>query len=159
MIGRHDANFHDIDKGIEELGENTLDVLRFVQGSDSLPFYFGTLSFNTLTVIVELHGFPLKRSVTRVEAKDIGNEVETPPSNVAAFLPKFPPLHTYKSTPQYPKRTEDAKAKRKVLIREKRELESSLVRMDRSKAAESGTGPLFGETKDEQQPSPRKVLA
>eukprot|EP00475_Leptophrys_vorax_P000324 TRINITY_DN10185_c1_g1_i2.p3 TRINITY_DN10185_c1_g1~~TRINITY_DN10185_c1_g1_i2.p3 ORF type:complete len:285 (-),score=89.01 TRINITY_DN10185_c1_g1_i2:1918-2652(-) len=52
--------------------------------------------------------------------------------HIPDFLPPFPDKHTYKFTAMFPKRNEDVNTKRKLHIKQKRQVESSLVKLDQA---------------------------
>jgi hypothetical protein len=66
------------------------------------------------------------------EIVDAIEEKSNSRDHIPDFLPPFPDKHTYKFTAMYPKRSEDINAKRKLHIKQKRQVESSLVKLDQA---------------------------
>lgn len=56
-------------------------------------------------------------------------------SYVPAWMPAFPPDHTFKATPQYPERVSDPRRLRELIVEEGRLAESALQRLFDSRAA------------------------
>jgi hypothetical protein len=56
-------------------------------------------------------------------------------SYVPAWMPEFPPDHTFKATPQYPTRVSDPKKLRQLIVEEGRLAEAALKRFFDSQAA------------------------
>jgi hypothetical protein len=62
----------------------------------------------------------------------LNTSVETRPVHIPEYLPPFPDLHTYKFTAVFPENTQDPATRQKTLIKQKRQVESALVKLDRA---------------------------
>ncbi len=65
-----------------------------------------------------------------VSSEDIVHAKSTPHAHIPEYLPAFPDKHTYQFTAVYPNTNQDVNARRKQLIKQKRQVESALVKLD-----------------------------
>lgn len=119
LARRSQVNMLDVLEALEELGMPLTDLQRFAAGSDDIPYP------------LDVPEFPLKKQIIR------GSDFGPTPAHIPDFLPRFPPEHTYKFTPVFPERISDQASKRREIIMQKRQVETSLIKLDRA-AQESG---------------------
>eukprot|EP00474_Spongospora_subterranea_P010393 CRZ10851.1 hypothetical protein [Spongospora subterranea] len=110
---------------INDLGTNVQSLLQYKKSSNNLPF------------IYDLLPFPQPREViicAPTTTSDTATQNDPPPDLpvIPSYLPPLPAPHTYQFTPVYQKPAIDPNARRKMIIKQKRQVESSLVKLSRS---------------------------
>jgi len=116
---RTESNFNDIRQALKDLHVSLDDLRTFALVADDLPFAKDSADNNVLPSVQETE------------------EKQSQP-HIPDFLPPFPSPHAYIHTPVFEERITDAKLLRKAKNKEKRQIETSLAKLNEK----MGTQPI-----------------
>jgi len=128
---RTESNFNDIRQALKDLHVSLDDLRTFALVADDLPF------------AKDIPEFPLKRPQTDSADNNVlpsvqETEEKQSQPHIPDFLPPFPSPHAYIHTPVFEERITDAKLLRKAKNKEKRQIETSLAKLNEK----MGTQPI-----------------
>ncbi|CEO98400.1 Transcription initiation factor TFIID subunit 8 [Plasmodiophora brassicae] len=124
LARRTHTNAWDIVNAVSDLGMPPERLLEYKKSSHDVPFVYDMLPTPQPRDVI------LCNRVGIEEREELPHDIALP--NIPPCLPDLPPVHTFAYTPVYPNMSVDSKTRRKLIIKQKRQVESALVRLNRS---------------------------
>mmetsp|Transcript_6972 Transcript_6972/g.25683 ORF Transcript_6972/g.25683 Transcript_6972/m.25683 type:complete len:383 (-) Transcript_6972:696-1844(-) len=133
LAGRTECNLLDVFMGLSDLSKSdkiatdVQELLEHMKTAPEVPF------------IRPVPVFPVRREASKRLVPSFSEAGEQAPKHIPDFLPAFPDPHTYKHTPTFSGRAEDAGRDKVLAHEQRRKAEEALMNLHTRTAAAGGT--------------------
>jgi len=131
LASRTESNFNDVRSVLKELGLSLDNLYTFAALSNDIPFNKDVPPFPIKKSFISAKLGATKESTSETNQNGKVLEINIPlPSHIPSHMPPFPEPHTYVQTAVFDERVSDARLIRKRKSKEKRQVETSLAKLN-----------------------------